>query len=155
MPAMPSSSRAAPASADPCFTVIRMRGRLADSASRVESAMPLSAEQQESISDYAVPIGVAWKILDQANRDLYAVNLLPAAVKEGQRMFKLAWHGYLLLALLFTSSCKFLASGCGRCVPCLFLGVLNDRRDQVLQSGTRYAEPFSAAVNPQPPLSGR
>jgi hypothetical protein len=55
-----------------------------------------------------------------------------------------------LLALLFTSSRKFLASGCGLCVPCLFLAVLDDRRDQVFQSGTRYAEPFSAAVDPQP-----
>jgi len=29
------------------------------------------------------------------------VNLLPSEVREGQRVFKLAWHGYALLALLF------------------------------------------------------
>src|SRR3984893_11862278 len=59
------------------------------------------------------------------------------------------------LALLLTSNRKFLASGCSLCVPRHFLAVLDDRYDQVLQGGTRYAEAFSAAVNPQPPLSGR
>ena len=62
---------------------------------------------------------------------------------------------FALLALLLTSNRKFLASGCSLCVPRLFLAVLDDRYDQVLQDGTRYAEPFSAAVDPQPPLSGR
>ena len=54
---------------------------------------PLRAEQQEAISEYAVPIGAAWRILDAGNADLYSVNLLPARVREGQRVFKLAWHG--------------------------------------------------------------
>ena len=62
---------------------------------------------------------------------------------------------FALLPLLLTSNRKFLASGGGLCVPRLFLAVLDDRRDQVLQGGTRYAEAFSAAVDPQPPLSGR
>src|SRR6476620_12282216 len=62
---------------------------------------------------------------------------------------------FALLALLLTSNRKFLASGCSLCVACLFLAVLDDRRDHVFQDGTRYAEPFSAAVDPQPPLSRR
>ena len=62
---------------------------------------------------------------------------------------------FALLALLLTSNCKFLPSGCSLCVACLFLAVLDDRCDHVFQGGTRYAEPFSAAVDPQPPLSGR
>ena len=62
---------------------------------------------------------------------------------------------FALLALLLTSNRKFLASGCSLCIPRHFLAVLDDRYDQVLQGGTRYAEAFSAAVNPQPPLSGR
>jgi hypothetical protein len=67
----------------------------------------LSAEQQESISDYAVPIGAAWKVLDTDNPNIYRINLLPAEVREGQRVFKLAWHGYLLLLLLFFSTIFF------------------------------------------------
>src|SRR6476620_1752409 len=62
---------------------------------------------------------------------------------------------FALLALLLTSNRKFMASGFGLRVACLFLAVLDDRRDHVFQDGTRYAKPFSAAVDPQPPLSGR
>ncbi|HTR99421.1 MAG TPA: hypothetical protein VML00_06685, partial [Bacteroidota bacterium] len=67
----------------------------------------LSGEQQEAISDYAVPIGAAWKVLDPANQGIYGINLLPADVREGQRVFKLAWHGYVLMLLLFVSTLFF------------------------------------------------
>jgi hypothetical protein len=70
-------------------------------------ASKLSAEQQDLISEYAVPIGAALKVLDQRNTDLYEVNLLPASVREGQRVFKLAWHGYALLLMLFMSTLLF------------------------------------------------
>jgi len=70
-------------------------------------ASKLSSEQQDLISEYAVPIGAALKVLDQRNTDLYDVNLLPASVREGQRVFKLAWHGYALLLMLFMSTLLF------------------------------------------------
>jgi Tfp pilus assembly protein PilN len=38
---------------------------------------------------------------------VYKVNLLPAEIREGQRVFKLAWHGYLLMLLLFLSTLFF------------------------------------------------
>jgi len=68
---------------------------------------PLPPEQQESISEFAVPIAAAWKVLDPTNPRIYNINLLPAIVREGQRVFKLAWHGYLLLLLLFFSTLFF------------------------------------------------
>jgi Tfp pilus assembly protein PilN len=67
----------------------------------------LSADQQEMISEYSVAIGAAWKVLDPDNKNVYSINLLPADVKEGQRVFKLAWHGYLLMLLLFMSTLFF------------------------------------------------
>jgi len=67
----------------------------------------LSIEQQEAISEYAIPIGAAIKVLDPQNPNVYNVNLLPNSVREGQRVFKLAWHGYLLLLLLFFSAFFF------------------------------------------------
>ena len=70
-------------------------------------ASKLSSEQQDLISEYAVPIGAALKVLDQRNTDLYQVNLLPASVREGQRVFKLAWHGYALMLMLFMSTFLF------------------------------------------------
>jgi hypothetical protein len=68
---------------------------------------PLPPEQQESISEYAVAIGTAWRVLDPSIPNIYKIDLLPDSVREGQRAFKLAWHGYLLLALLFLSTFLF------------------------------------------------
>lgn len=67
----------------------------------------LPPEQQSEVSAFAIPLGVAWRFLDQSSRSLYRVNLLPVYIREGQRVFKLAWHGYLLLALLFLSTLFF------------------------------------------------
>jgi Tfp pilus assembly protein PilN len=68
---------------------------------------PLSSDLQEAISEYAVPIGAAWKVLQPTNPNVYNINLLPDIVREGQRVFKLAWHGVLLLLLLFGSTFFF------------------------------------------------
>lgn len=70
----------------------------------------LSSEQQESISEFAIPIGAAWRALEASNREFYHVNLLPDAIREGQRVFKLSWHGYLLMAMLFFSTLFFTLS---------------------------------------------
>jgi hypothetical protein len=68
---------------------------------------PLPPEQQEAISEYAVAIGAAWKVLQPGSPKVYDINLLPDMVREGQRVFKLAWHGVVLLALLFASAFFF------------------------------------------------
>lgn len=67
----------------------------------------LPPEQQEAVSEYAVAIGVASKFLDASNKAIYRTNLLPDSVREGQRVFKLSWHGYLLLAAIFGSTLFF------------------------------------------------
>lgn len=70
------------------------------------SALP--SEMQEMVSEYAVPIGVAWQFLDSsANKPFYRTNLMPDDVREGQRRFKLSWHGYLLLLAIFGSTLFF------------------------------------------------
>jgi hypothetical protein len=67
----------------------------------------LSPEDQEMISEFAVPIGAAWRVVDPMTPRIYNINLLPAEVREGQRVFKLAWHGYVLMGLLFLSAFFF------------------------------------------------
>jgi Tfp pilus assembly protein PilN len=71
---------------------------------------PLPADQQEAVSEFAIPIGAAWRALEQTNPKFYHINLLPAVIREGQRVFKLSWHGYLLLAMLFFSTLFFTLS---------------------------------------------
>lgn len=67
----------------------------------------LPAEVQERIPEFAVPIATAWKVLNETHPAFYTTNLLPESVREGQRTFKLAWHGYLLLVLVFLSTLYF------------------------------------------------
>ncbi|MBI1803884.1 MAG: hypothetical protein HYR77_05395 [Ignavibacteria bacterium] len=67
----------------------------------------LAAGQQEMIPEFAVPIATAWKVLDDTHPAFYPVNVLPVSVREQQRSFKLAWHGYVLLLLVFLSSFYF------------------------------------------------
>jgi hypothetical protein len=70
-------------------------------------ATKLPTEVQEFIPEYAIPIATAWKVLNEDNEGFYKTNLLPESVREGQRAFKLGWHGYLLLALVFFATFFF------------------------------------------------
>jgi hypothetical protein len=70
-------------------------------------ATKLPAEVQELIPEYAIPIATAWKALNENHEEFYKTNLLPESVREGQRAFKLGWHGYLLLVLVFFGSFYF------------------------------------------------
>lgn len=67
----------------------------------------LSPEAQEQIPEYAVAIATAWKILQEDKKSFYPLNLLPDDVREGQKTFKLAWHGYVLFAAIFLSTFFF------------------------------------------------
>ncbi len=62
---------------------------------------PLPAELQERVSEYAIPIATAWKLLEPDKEEFYPINLIPSSVLEEQRIFKVAWHGYLAMLLIF------------------------------------------------------
>ncbi|HLP14880.1 MAG TPA: hypothetical protein VK470_01405 [Bacteroidota bacterium] len=61
----------------------------------------------EIVSEYAIPISAAIRALDKKKPEYYAIDLLPNSFREGQKVFKLAWHGYLLLAVIFFSTLFF------------------------------------------------
>jgi TolA-binding protein len=56
------------------------------------------------IARYILPIALAWKALVFDNPTIIHSNFLPAAVIEGQKVFKIAWHGYLTFGLIFVVS---------------------------------------------------
>ncbi len=60
-------------------------------------------EAQTQVSDYAVPIGLAWRTLRPKAATFYPVNFLPRARRRQQNPLELAWHGLTLLAVLLTS----------------------------------------------------
>lgn len=53
------------------------------------------------VSEYAIPIASAMRALEPKNPRYYHIDLLPLSFREGQKIFKLAWHGYLLLVMIF------------------------------------------------------
>jgi hypothetical protein len=57
----------------------------------------------EAVSEYAIPLATAWRVLDPKHRGFYDVNLCPLAIIEGQKAFKLAWHGWIMAALIIGS----------------------------------------------------
>jgi TolA-binding protein len=51
-----------------------------------------------------MPIALAWKALNIDQTPIIKSNFLPSSIIEGQKVFKMAWHGYVILVLLFLSS---------------------------------------------------
>ena len=61
----------------------------------------------EVVSEYAIPISVAWRALQPNLRGAYDIDLLPTFVREAQKAFGLAWHGWLTAALMVVSVVYF------------------------------------------------
>ncbi len=53
------------------------------------------------MNNYLVPISLAWQVLQPKNEHFYRLDVLPTRIREEQKRFKLAWHGFLLLLILF------------------------------------------------------
>ncbi|RKY89671.1 hypothetical protein DRQ09_00935 [candidate division KSB1 bacterium] len=56
------------------------------------------------ISSYAIPISIAWKILEPENREFFKINFLPERIRRKQNALRIEWHGYLLLLFLMLMS---------------------------------------------------
>ncbi len=69
----------------------------------------ISPESGDELSEYAIPIATAWKTLEPKHPDLYPSNLLPSYMMAEQNVFKLAWHGYAAMILLFVLTVFFAA----------------------------------------------
>lgn len=61
----------------------------------------LSKESVETFSSFSVPIAAAEDYFDELEEKHKGINLLPRYVKEDQKFLQFAWHGYLMLPLLF------------------------------------------------------
>jgi cell division protein FtsB len=77
----------------------------AANVTRLEMVRPVLDEKLESmegrISSFAVPIALALKTLDEHPKAPYDHNFLPARIREKQSVYRIAWHGVLLLGILF------------------------------------------------------
>ena len=64
-------------------------------------SLPIGKEDtpNEVFSEYAVPIALAWKQLQPKNPIFYSLNLLPQEFQDQQKLLKLDYYGYALLAI--------------------------------------------------------
>lgn len=73
---------------------------------RVDSSH-LPAGGSDLIPQYAVPIASAMRAAAGKTRTYYVADLTPDKILEGQKIFKLAWHGLVLSVFAFGSTFYF------------------------------------------------
>lgn len=61
----------------------------------------LDEESLKGFSAYSVPAAVANEYYDELAEEYHGINLLPKYVREEQKAFQFAWHGYAMFPLLF------------------------------------------------------
>lgn len=88
----------------------------------------------EGISEYAIPIITAWRALEPKRAGFYDVNLIPVSIVEGQKAFKLAWHGWIAAALVIVSIVFFYTSIFSRAQE------IRSRTRELAQKETKLAE---------------
>ena len=64
----------------------------------------LDEETKAKFSAYSVPIAVGTEFLDEQEEGTKGINLLPKYVKEDQKFIQFAWHGYVMLPILFIAT---------------------------------------------------
>jgi hypothetical protein len=65
----------------------------------------LDAESKEKISSFSVPFAVAMEYFDELSGEYQGgINLLPKYVRDEQKPFQFAWHGYAMLPILFAAA---------------------------------------------------
>ncbi|HNX38435.1 MAG TPA: hypothetical protein PL124_10250 [Candidatus Cloacimonadota bacterium] len=62
---------------------------------------------QAYLSQFAIPIALAYKALHPDDAHFTQSNFLPSNIVEGQKVFKVAWHGFLVLGLIFVFTTFF------------------------------------------------
>ena len=58
----------------------------------------------DQIAEFAIPIALAWKASDSSNKSLISTNFLHKQIIESQKVFKVGWHGFVIVALIFIFS---------------------------------------------------
>lgn len=61
----------------------------------------VDAGSKEKFSSFSVPVAVAQEYFDELAETYQGINLLPRYVKEEQKAFQFAWHGFVMLPILF------------------------------------------------------
>ena len=61
-------------------------------------------ETKSRFSAFSVPVAVGTEFIDEQEEGTKGINLLPKYVKEDQKFIQFAWHGYVMLPILFIAA---------------------------------------------------
>ncbi|MCD4817988.1 MAG: hypothetical protein K8S23_04810 [Candidatus Cloacimonetes bacterium] len=56
------------------------------------------------VAEFAIPIALAWKTSAQSNKLIIPTNFLDKKIIESQKVFKVGWHGFIIVTLIFIFS---------------------------------------------------
>lgn len=101
------SSKASTLSAKSFFEQKFNEVRVGFIVSQPLSEMLSSQYSREQLSDYAIPIAEAWKLIDTKSEYFIPSNLLPEEIIDRQKLLKLTLTAYFLLILLGFSAFFF------------------------------------------------
>lgn len=65
---------------------------------------PLDEPSKEIFSSFTVPVAIAVEYFDELEGNYKGIHLLPKHIKDEQKFFQFAWHGYAILPLLFAAA---------------------------------------------------
>jgi len=52
-------------------------------------------------NSYAIPISLAWKVIEGRSKNFIDTNFLPSNIRKEQKTFTIAWHGFIIIAFIF------------------------------------------------------
>jgi hypothetical protein len=64
----------------------------------------LNDDDKAHISSFTLPIAVATEYYEEMAKEFTGLNLIPRYIKEDQKFFQFAWHGYMIVPLLFAAA---------------------------------------------------
>jgi len=60
----------------------------------------IDESQKAEVDSFAIPISLAWKILEGKEKSFIDTNFLPVSIKKQQKVFNIAWHGFIIVILI-------------------------------------------------------
>ena len=63
----------------------------------------IDESKKVEIDSFAIPISLAWKILEGKEKSFIDTNFLPISIRKQQKAFNIAWHGLIIIILIILS----------------------------------------------------
>jgi len=63
----------------------------------------IDESKKVEVDSFAIPISLAWKILEGKEKSFIDTNFLPISIRKQQKALYIAWHGFIIIILIILS----------------------------------------------------